>query len=250
VKALGALAHLTLAGLLVAPAISAFAVPPQGPVGDAYRTYVDATARTFALTGLGGAAIVALFRGYHWAVGWALVPLNASWGALGNLLGLMNHFACLLYYRDHGKPVETRSAFVRYDAGFHLKSLYDFTEGDAMSGNRVVSHEAIHVAQHFLLGPIYPLAHAAWVMLMLPAGVVAGGLFKRTIGQAITDLTYFNNPFEVLAYAGGGTRDDGEPLQPLVFNDVAAWIVSVAWIAGAIAVAYLLVVARLHRILP
>jgi hypothetical protein len=146
----------------------------------------------------------------------------------------MNHFACLFYFKDWGKPNERRLWYVRYDGGFNLKKGFDFTEGDAMSGNNVESHEATHVIQHFLFGPIYPLSHAAWVVLMFLPGLIAGGIAKhRNVGQGIVDFTYFNNPWEVIAYAVDGRRNDGQPKQPLIFNDVAAWIVGLLWIVGA-----------------
>jgi hypothetical protein len=235
IKAVGVLSHLSLAGILVAAAAFAFAVPGNGRAGDAFEGYAIAASLAFATTGFLGALMAALFRGYHGGVGWLLVPVNASWGALGNLLGLMNHLACLLYFKDYGGVQETRRWYVRYDAGFHLKANYDFTEGDAMSANRVESHEAVHVLQHFIAGPIYPLSHAAWVATMFLPGLIAGAIAKhRTVAEGITDFTYFNNPWEVMAYGVAGRRNDGAADQPLVFNEVAAWIVSIVWILLAI----------------
>jgi hypothetical protein len=106
--ALGVICLLGLAGSLVTAAAFAFRVPTSGRAGDAYETYLWAMAILFATTALVGAWVVSIFRGYHWAVGWLLVPLNASWGLLGNLLGLMNHFACLFFYSDSGKVQDTR----------------------------------------------------------------------------------------------------------------------------------------------
>ncbi len=233
-KAVGVLCHLALAAALVAVAVAAFMVPPRGRAGNPVETYMQVSGAVFALTGVTGALIVSLYRGYHGAVGWLLVPINASWGAFGNLLGLMTHVACLMYYTNWGKPNETRLWYVQYAAGFHLKSGFDFTEGDAMSGTHVEAHEAVHVAQHFLTGPVYPLSHGAWMALWFLPGIIFGAIY-RTVGQGITDFTYFNNPWEVVAYAFGGTRHDGEPKQPLIFNEVVAWIIAVLWILAAIA---------------
>jgi hypothetical protein len=240
-KVAGTICLLALATGLVVASSFAFQVPTSGRAGAAYETYLWAIAITFASTGFVGALIVSLFRGYHFAAGWFLVPLNASWGLLGNLLGLMNHFASMLFFADYGKVQETRRFYVRYDAGYHLKAGYDFTEGDAMSATNVVKHEAVHVLQHFIFGPIYPLSHAAWIALMFVPGIFAGWL-KRTVGAGITDFTYYNNPWEVIAYAFGGTRNDGS--KDLIFRDIAAWIIAVVWILGATAAAIAFFAAR------
>jgi hypothetical protein len=244
IKAVGVLSHLALAAALVAVAVAAFMVPTSRRAGNPFETYLVISGVVFALTALAGTLIVSLYRGYHWAVGWLLVPVNASWGALGNLLGLMNHVACLFYYNDWGKPNERRRWYVRYDAGFHLKAGFDFTEGDAMSGTNVEPHEGAHVFQHFIFGPIYPLSHGAWVALWVLPGVILGTIY-RTVGQGITDFTYYNNPWEVIAYAFGGTRNDRAAKQPLIFNDVAAWIIAVIWILAAIVGLIIFLAARL-----
>jgi hypothetical protein len=244
IKAAGALSHLVLAAALVGVAVAAFMVPRRGRAGNPFETYLVLSGVVFALTAAAGTLIVSLYRGYHWAAGWLLVPINASWGALGNLLGLMNHVACLCYYADWGRPDERRRWYVRYDLGFHLKAGFDFTEGDAMSGKGVETHEGVHVFQHFIFGPIYPLSHAAWMAAWLVPGIIFGAIY-RTVGQGITDFTYFNNPWEVVAYAFGGTRRDAAALQPLIFNDVAAWIIAVIWILAAIAGLVVFLAARL-----
>jgi hypothetical protein len=243
IKALGIISHLALAGALVVVAAAAFMIPTRR-AGNAFETYLLLSGLVFTLTAVAGALIVTLYRGYHWAVGWLLVPLNASWGALGNLLGLMSHVASLFYYKDWGKANERRRLYVRYDSGFHLKSGYDFTEGDAMSGNGVESHEMVHVFQHFIFGPIYPLSHGVWVLLWCVPGIVFGAIY-RTVGEGITDFTYYNNPWEVVGYAFGGTRHDNAAKQPLIFNDVAAWIIAVIWIVAASVGIILFLAARL-----
>ena len=234
IKVVGVLAHLGLAGALVVVAVAAFMVPTSRRAGNPFESYLIISGVVFSLSAMVGSLIVSMYRGYHWSVGWLLVPINASWGALGNLLGLMNHFACLYYYDDWGKPDERRMWYVRYDAGFHLKANFDFTEGDAMSGNGVETHEGVHVLQHFIFGPIYPLSHGVWMALWFLPGIIFGAIY-RTVGQGITDFTYYNNPWEVVAYAFGGTRHDTEALQPLIFNDIAAWIIAIVWILAATA---------------
>jgi hypothetical protein len=186
---------------------------------------------------------VSIFRGYHGAVGWLLVPVNASWGLLGNILGLMNHIACLFYFSNNGGETDTRLFYVRYLAGFHLRSPYDYTQGDAMSANQVPKHEAVHVIQHFLFGPIYPLSYGLWAAIMFIPGIIAGALHsKRTVGSGITDLTYYNCPWEQIAYAKEGQDNDGTTA--LIFNKVVGWIINVIWVIGATAVVIAFIASR------
>jgi hypothetical protein len=65
------------------------------------------------------------------------------------------------------------------------------------------------------------------------------------VGQGITDFTYYNNPWEVVAYAFGGTRHDGAANQPLIFNEGLAWFFAILWIVGATAGLVLFLVFRL-----
>jgi hypothetical protein len=239
----GVICHLALAGGLVVAAIFAFQVPSTGHVGDAYQTYLWLMTMLFAGTALADAWVVSIFRGYHWSVGWLLVPLNASWGLLGNILGLMNHIACLFYFSNNGGETDTRLFFVRYTAGFHLKALFDFTQGDAMSANVVPKHEAVHVIQHFLFGPIYPLSYGLWAAIMFIPGMIAGALkSNRTVGTGITDLTYYNCPWEQIAYAMEGQDNDGTA--SLIFNKVVGWIINGIWVIGVTAIAIAFIASR------
>jgi hypothetical protein len=65
---------------------------------------------------------------------------------------------------------------------------------------------------------------------------------KRTVGAGITDFTYYNNPWEVVAYAFGGTRNDGST--DLIFVDPVAWTIAIVWILGATAAAIALFAVR------
>ena len=239
----GTFCFLILIGALVGASVFAFQVPTKGLAGDPYGTYLTVMALFFALSGWVGAWIVTIYRGYHWAVGWLLVPLNASWGLLGNILGLMNHFACGFFFPDRGGESDRRIAYVLYKGGFHLKTDYDFTLGDAMSSNKVEEHEGIHVAQHFLFGPIYPLSYGVWAVLMFIPGIFAGLIASsRTVGTGITDFCYYNCPWEQIAYAFDGTDNDGT--DTLIFNKVVGWIINAIWVLGATVLAVLYIKSR------
>ena len=211
----------------------ALQIPTKGRAGDPYGTYLTIMTILFALSGWAGASIVTIYRGYHWAVGWLLVPINASWGLIGNILGLMNHFACGYYFPDSGGVTDKRCFYVLYQSGFHLKAGYDFTLGDAVSAATVEKHEAVHTIQHFLFGPIYPLSYGVWAVLMFIPGIIAGAVTSnRTVGKGITDLCYYDCPWEQIAYVKQGTNYDGND-DVLIFNTYVGWIINVIWVLGA-----------------
>ena len=102
-------------------------------------------------------------------------------------------------------------------------------------------HEAIHVTQHFVLGPIYVVSHGIWDLLGAGVGLVAGfwttGIATR---ERVTRMSYFNNPYEIMAYAThNGARQDSDKL---VFSSPWSYIFMTLWITGAIAVAIALTV--------
>src|SRR5437879_10492861 len=105
-----------------------------------------------------------------------------------------------------------------------------------MSASQVPKHEAIHVIQHFLFGPIYPLSYGVWAAIMFIPGIIVGALKSgRTVGDGITDLTYYNCPWEQIAYAFEG----GYGPDVVIFNKVVGWIINVIWVVGASIVAIL-----------
>src|SRR5712691_9865344 len=80
------------------------AVPGSGAAGNDYENYLNAVAIGLGLLGALDGIVSALLRGPHWAVGWALVFVNSSWGFLGNILGLGTHLGSYLCWANHGAP--------------------------------------------------------------------------------------------------------------------------------------------------
>jgi hypothetical protein len=243
--ALGVICHVLLAGGLVVAAIMAFQVPSKGPAGDAYQTYLWLITLLFTGTALADSWVVSIFRGYHWAIGWLLVPLSASWGLIGNLLGLMNHIACTFYFSNSGDEDDTRAFYVLYKSGFTLKANFDYTQGDAMSASQVPKHEAVHVIQHFLFGPVYPLSYGLWAAIMFLPGIIVGIATRdpatnRGVGEGINDLCYYNCPWEQIAYQFEG----GYGSDVVIFNKYVGWPVYIAWIIGATLLMVLFIVSR------
>jgi hypothetical protein len=237
-----------LAALGVMLAIFAYAVPNSGAAGDQYETYVNLVAISLGLLGALDGIVAALLRGPHWAAGWALVFLNSSWGFLGNILGLGTHLGSYLCWANDGAPDrENRKAYTLYKRGLTLKeetgNRYAFTQGWVMCcdrGGDLERHEAIHVGQHFVLGPIYVVSHGIWDLLGAGIGAAAGLLKKMDLEVAVTRMSYFNNPYEIMAYAThNGARQDTDDL---IIASPWSFIFMAAWILGAIALTIGLVV--------
>jgi hypothetical protein len=252
-KAAAVVLGALLAALGVMLAIFAYAVPNSGAAGDEYETYVNVVAISLGLLGALDGIVAALLRGPHWAAGWALVFLNSSWGFLGNILGLGTHIGSYLCWANDGAPERNnRKAYPLYRRGLTLKqeagNRYAFTQGWVMCcdrGGALEVHEAIHVGQHFVLGPIYAVSHGIWDALGALFGAVAYLLkliWGKRIGftDAVTKMSYFNNPYEIMAYAThNGARQDTDDL---IIASPWSFIFMALWILGAIALTIGLVV--------
>jgi hypothetical protein len=247
-KAAAVVLGALLAALGVMLAIFAYVVPNSGPAGDEYQTYVNLVAISLGLLGALDGIIAALLRGPHWAAGWALVFLNSSWGFLGNILGLGTHLGSYLCWANDGDPVrDNRKAYTLYKRGLTLKqeagNRYAFTQGWVMCCDRsgdLEVHEAIHVGQHFVLGPIFVVSHGIWDGIGAVIGLIAAPVKGIKVGDAVTKMSYFNNPYEIMAYAThNGARQDTDDL---IIASPWSYIFMAVWILGAIAVTMGLVV--------
>ena len=250
-EAVGRIAAVVFGALLallsVILAILAYAVPNSGAAGNEYETYLNAVAISLGLLAALDGIIAALLRGPHWAAGWALVFLNSSWGFLGNILGLGTHLGSYLCWKDDGDPNrDNRKAYTLYRRGLTMKvergNRFAFTQGWVMCcdrGGALEVHEAIHVGQHFLLGPLYVVSHGIWDAL--GAGIGAGvWVVNRLRGKpmdfevAVTNMSYYNNPYEIIAYATHkGSRDDQTEL---IIPSPWSFIFTALWILGAVGI--------------
>lgn len=247
-KAAAVVLGALLAALGVMLAVFAYIVPNSGPAGDDYETYVNVVAISLGLLGALDGIIAALLRGPHWAAGWALVFLNSSWGFLGNILGLGTHLGSYLCWANNGDPERNnRKAYTLYRRGLTLKeevgNRYAFTQGWVVSCDRpgdLEVHEAIHVGQHFVLGPIFVVSHGIWDAVGAVIGLIAAPLKHIKVEDAVTKMSYFNNPYEIMAYAThNGARQD---THKLIIPSPWSFIFMAAWILGAIALTIGLVV--------
>jgi hypothetical protein len=249
-KLLGVALFAALIIPLVVLMFAAFNVPGEGPAGEAYAGYLNSVALVAGSFGAINGALVALYRGATLPLGWLLVAVNSSWGALGNALGLMTHAASFCCYADHGrfhKPSDRRF-YVCYENGFSLKKNasghpFAFTEGAVMTADtdELRTHEGVHAIQHYLWGPIYLLSHFGWFIPWAGVALFAGPARGVSIGEAVTRLSYYNNPWEVFAYSFGGHRD---PNEELIFGAPLAGILAAGWIVLATGLFATLIILR------
>lgn len=238
-------------GVLLAAGVATMGVlglAVSGGAGAAggYEHYLNAVAIGLGLLGALDGIVSALLRGPHWAAGWALVFLNSSWGFLGNILGLGTHLGSYLCWANDG-AVERRNrkAYTLYRRGLTLRNQpgnrYAFTQGWVMSCDSpgaLEAHEAIHVTQHFALGPIYVVSHGIWDLVGAGIGAVAGLANGLGAGEGVTRMSYFNNPYEIMAYAShNGARQDSDKL---VIPSPWSYVFMVAWIGAAVVIAIVL----------
>ena len=247
-KAAAVVLGALLAAVCVMLAVFAYAVPNSGAAGDRYETYLNVVAISLGLLGALDGIVAALLRGPHWAVGWALVFLNSSWGFLGNILGLGTHLGSYLCWANDGAPErDNRKAYTLYRRGLTLRdepgNRYAFTQGWVMccdSSGPLEVHEAIHVGQHFVLGPIFIVSHGIWDGVGAVIGLIAAPVKKLKVSDAVTKMSYFNNPYEIMAYAThNGARQDTDTL---IIASPWSFIFMAAWILGAVALTIGLVV--------
>jgi hypothetical protein len=92
--------------------------------------------------------------------------------------------------------------------GFAVRSGFAFTQGAVMSNtdtwdptSDLFKHETIHIWQNRVLGPFFWFSYVGWMVLTIIPALIAGLIDSgRRIGDAVTWWTYFDNPWEVMAY--------------------------------------------------
>jgi hypothetical protein len=244
-KALGSIELIVLAAALAIVGVFCFLVPEDN-AAEGYQRYLNAVTWLFTGAAVIDVLFVATYGSYHWGVGWFLIPLNASWGALGNLTGIVQHVLSWSCFKDQGDiNRDNRKFYTKYKDGLRLRytpSKFAFTQGAVMTSPPVETHEAQHVLQHFIFGPIFTVSYLIW---MVPAAIIGFfvGLIKGKGLAGVEAWAYYNNPWEIWAYAVEGGRSQGNDTS-LIWGTIASWIVAVLYFLGATAGFVLLLVFR------
>lgn len=244
-KVLGSIELLVFAAALITVGVLCFTIP-ETRAAAAYERYLTAVTWLFTAVAVMDALFVATHSSYHWGVGWLLVPINASWGALGNLMGLVHHLVSWNLFKDQGGIEQDNQKFyTRYKDGIRLRftPAFAFTQAAVMTSPPVEKHESQHVLQHFIFGPIFTVSYLLWMIPASIIGLVVGLIMGKGI-NGVEAWAYYNNPWEIWAYAiEGGRSQDGDA--DLIWGPVASWLVAVIYYLLAIG-AFVLLLAWRH----
>ena len=178
-----------------------------------------------ALVGGANGAISGWRQVYDWrcAAGVAAFVLDSTWGLIGTTIGVGVHAAqCIRSDAGYHDELSRRQGYHVYAGGVRLKRGFAVTWGNVISnaagvrgldpataagrGRRALirRHEALHVWQSRLFGPLYPALYGGWFVAGAFAGLIAGLARGRDVYKAVETLAYYNNPFEVWAYRRDG----------------------------------------------
>ncbi|MEQ8275193.1 MAG: hypothetical protein RMA76_43600 [Deltaproteobacteria bacterium] len=231
---LGIVEIVLVAGALAVTAAFAAAVNETNAAAE-YETYYQWMYYTFGGIAAIHALYITSYRSFHAGIAWLLIPLGATWGLIGTLLGTFHHIASSRFKPNHGQPAHgLRSLYTKYTSGFNLKGSFGFTLGSTMFPGGVEKHESIHVLQHFVFGPSFELTYMLWAIVFFIPALIASPIVGYDVGKGIEAYCYYNNPWETMAYAVDGA---GKPVsrKKMIFNDHLRWALAVIWWqAGAI----------------
>ena len=179
--------------------------------------------------------------------------LDVTWGLGGNTNGALMHLVNFAW-GDHGdSATEIRHDAHRYESGFRIRTGFAFTQGAVMSNmgtdgtsSKLFKHESIHIWQNRILGPFFWFSYVGWMGLTLIPALIAGLIDSgRRVGDAIMWWTYFDNPWEVMAY--GIANPTGRTNQSFMSGggQVTGWVCWPMPVAIILAVPGLLVLGTL-----
>lgn len=245
-KLLGVLGYLSIAALLVLSGVFLW----DAERGSGYVAwFAGFLATTGALMGL----MFALYRSVHWSIGWLLALVNGSWGALGNLLGFLMHVGSWAFFSPgaakprrlltHGR----RKFFHCWENGMRILPDYYFSQGPVMTAwkKNGMWHEAVHVVQHYVFGPLMPVSYFAWTIVMGFFGAIVGLIKRDGLAHGAFAWGYLNNPWEVWEYASSWGSSSSVPRRVtsaitsdpnardvMVFPGGRAWPLTIVYLLG------------------
>lgn len=247
-KAIGIVVYAVLGVLLVLGGLALW------DTGDDV-SHVVYVASFLAATGASMGISFAVYRSAHWALGWLLAFVNGSWGALGTLTGILLHVGTWTFFSPDPSapspgaarvlPNSERRFFHCWQNGMRVMPQYFFSQGPVMTAWTAhgMWHEAVHVFQHYVFGPLMPISYVAWAAVMGLVGAIVGLVTGHGIVHGAFAWAYVNNPWEVWEYnsAWGSSSPTpravsstvvkpGKSATDLVFGNGLAWPLTVAWI--------------------
>lgn len=188
-----------------------------------------------------------LWQTHRWRGPGALTFLaDITWGLAGATNGCLFH---LFNFAWATHACEPRSGAHRYESGFRFMSGYAVTQGSVMSNMgdngpadapSLFAHEATHVLQNRVFGPLFTLTYLGWMAVLLLPGLITG-LCSRVLHvfETLQWWCYYDNPWEVWAYRNGGARSD--PNAVLCWGLPVALPLGLVFLVGALALEILVV---------
>lgn len=133
--------------------------------------------------------------------------LDVTWGLPGSANALLLHLINLGWGRHTAGDAERRCGAHRYERGFAPGRGFAFTQGSVMSntghgpGSELFAHEQVHIWQSRIAGPFFWTTYLGWQVLAIAPAILFAMMTRRPIGQTVQWWAYYNNPWEVMAYA-------------------------------------------------
>jgi hypothetical protein len=176
---------------------------------------------------VGGAAVAAVNgalcgrrRIYPWrsAAGVGAFVLDSTWALLTTVAGVTAHVVGLVQGERAGyePTLSERQGRVVYRRGLVVRPRFAITLGNVVNGARdverprrrrlITDHEAVHVWQARVLGPLYPLVYGIWMLVGALAGVAVWTVRRprSPLSKTVETCSYYANPLEWWAYSRGG----------------------------------------------
>ena len=156
---------------------------------------------------IGGAAGI-----YDWSSWRGPVALVADsmWGLPFVAASLLIHLANAFWPgADYRPDISRRAGYHVYGGGARVRPGYVWTIGNVVSNARptddrrrlmIDRHEGLHVLQHRLLGPLYPVAYVLWLAVGAVAGTLVWAVRRGSWWKTGDTIAYYDNPFETWAY--------------------------------------------------
>lgn len=156
-------------------------------------------------------ALTGFFDGY-WSIhrwrreGLIGFILDVTWGLPGSANALLLHLINLGWGR-HAGGGERRCGAHRYERGFAPGRGFAFTQGTVMSNTghgpdaELFAHEQVHIWQSRIAGPFFWTSYLGWQALAIVPAVLFAVATRRPVGRTVQWWAYYNNPWEIMAYA-------------------------------------------------
>jgi hypothetical protein len=134
--------------------------------------------------------------------------LDVTWGLAGSSNAALLHLINLGWGRHARGREERRRGAHRYRRGFAPGPGFAFTQGSVMSNtgdagpaSDLFAHEQVHIWQSRIAGPAFWLSYIGWQVIAAPLAAVAALILRRPVGRFVQWWAYYNNPWEIMAYA-------------------------------------------------